>query len=349
MPERLAAALDALTEATRGWASIERIGMLMEQLQTIFEKTLDIEHGLIVYERQGFLPGMEAGPPRVEWAWGVSAAARAHVDAWLTENGDHMPKPAASQRGRWLAPEDAEDPLLAAPADGFSPLAVGGWPLTYKGQEIGLFVLWRTAAHEDDAPLISFFLAQLAVIFELLVERRIAEETSRRDILTGLWNRQGLLDHVDAMLASTKRHREHLVLAVIDVNNLKSVNDRGGHLAGDAVLRQIAAALAGLVREGDVVGRWGGDEFVLLMQTRRPSVNAIARRLMVLAHSDVPPFSVCVGCSVWGRDGDDWNTCFQVADRRCYALKKWRGRPPEPRSAGIPGTVPMPDGMSPSN
>lgn len=85
------------------------------------------------------------------------------------------------------------------------------------------------------------------------------------DPLTGLANRRLILKHLDSLIATSARHKDHGAVLLIDVDEFKPVNDSRGHAAGDAVLIRIADRLRSAVRAGDTVGRLGGDEFVVLL------------------------------------------------------------------------------------
>ena len=93
-----------------------------------------------------------------------------------------------------------------------------------------------------------------------------AQAAAVHDDLTGLLNRRGLMLLGPALVASGRRAGNAVYASFVDVDGLKGVNDRGGHAAGDAVLTAVADALASVVRAGDVVARFGGDEFCVLGQ-----------------------------------------------------------------------------------
>lgn len=95
--------------------------------------------------------------------------------------------------------------------------------------------------------------------------RSRTEQVSRTDALTGLLNRRGLSEAADGWLANTKWQERKPVVLFADLDNFKTVNDRNGHAEGDRVLAQVAATLQHCVRSTDLVARYGGDEFVLLL------------------------------------------------------------------------------------
>ena len=101
---------------------------------------------------------------------------------------------------------------------------------------------------------------------EKLVEAREAlREQATRDGLTGLWNRTAIFDILQNELARSGRSGQPLIVLMADLDGFKPVNDRFGHMAGDAVLRQVAARMRTSVRRYDAVGRYGGEEFLMVL------------------------------------------------------------------------------------
>src|SRR5207245_10539266 len=94
---------------------------------------------------------------------------------------------------------------------------------------------------------------------------RIVERQALFDGLTGIANRRPLEDAFSHELARADRLGAPLALVLADLDDFKAVNDRHGHAVGDDVLREFASVLRATVREADVAGRWGGEEFVLLL------------------------------------------------------------------------------------
>jgi diguanylate cyclase (GGDEF)-like protein len=100
----------------------------------------------------------------------------------------------------------------------------------------------------------------------LTVRLAEAERLADSDVLTPLLNRRAFMRELQRAISICRRYKSRAAVVFIDLNGFKSVNDRHGHAAGDAVLVAVAERLLGAVREGDVVGRLGGDEFAVLLQ-----------------------------------------------------------------------------------
>jgi len=152
------------------------------------------------------------------------------------------------------------------------------------------------------------------------------EELSRRDPLTKLFNRRFLMERLETELARVRRGNDLAVL-MIDLDRFKRVNDERGHHAGDQVLSDIAAALAEATREVDVPGRYGGDEFVVLLPDTGPrAALRVAERLVASVRAvgerfDADtPVTASVGLS-FARHDDDARGLVQRADEHAYRAK----------------------------
>jgi two-component system cell cycle response regulator len=99
----------------------------------------------------------------------------------------------------------------------------------------------------------------------LLAARDDLQFRADHDALTELWNRGAILDRLDQELARAKREASSIGVLLLDLDHFKSINDRHGHLAGDQVLREVAQRMTASVRSYDVVGRYGGEEFIVLL------------------------------------------------------------------------------------
>jgi diguanylate cyclase (GGDEF)-like protein len=165
------------------------------------------------------------------------------------------------------------------------------------------------------------------------------ERISRSDPLTGLPNRRDIDEQLASMVASSRRHGDTLAVAMIDIDHFKGINDSHGHAAGDAVLREVAARLRDAARHEDVVGRWGGEEFVALLPRcdvgRVHEVCDRIRRAVAATPIDLPEggslqVTVSIGCTE-GVDDD----VVDRADSALYMAKE-AGRD---RTVALPGLI----------
>ena len=180
------------------------------------------------------------------------------------------------------------------------------------------------------------------------VEHRKRTETELREIaaqdpLTGVYNRQSFERRAEEILEQATRSGEPLGLALLDMDEFKSLNDTHGHLTGDAVLRALTERIGSLMRPSDVLGRYGGDEFILLLrEATREGCRDVAERIRrsieteTLAPRPNVPTSVSIG--VVHRAADDPSNLLALleqADKALYRAKKagknrvrlWTGSP----------------------
>jgi diguanylate cyclase (GGDEF)-like protein len=152
------------------------------------------------------------------------------------------------------------------------------------------------------------------------------DHIARSDPLTGLANRRHLDEQLAVHAASAQRHHHDLSVAVVDIDNFKHVNDTFGHNAGDAVLREVARRIADSARIEDVVGRWGGEEFIVILPhcdvAGAADVSERIRRAVSASpvHADLGvaiPVTVSVGCT-----GGTDDQLIERADAALYAAKK---------------------------
>jgi diguanylate cyclase (GGDEF)-like protein len=153
------------------------------------------------------------------------------------------------------------------------------------------------------------------------VERVTGElaDSARRDPLTGLLNHRAFHAQLAAEAARARRYRGRVTLILFDLDRFKETNDREGHQEGDRLLRAFAAALTATLRETDVAGRVGGDEFAALLLAAGPGdVDAFVPRL----RDDLPDgLSVSAGAAYLPDDCSAAEQLLATADRRLYSDK----------------------------
>ena len=170
----------------------------------------------------------------------------------------------------------------------------------------------------------------LQVQDEYLSRQAALREQAAHDPLTGLWNRGGVFDLLEREIARARRTNTPLALLLADLDHFKSVNDKHGHLTGDAVLRETAARIQSAVRRYDSAGRYGGEEFlVVLPNCDVPQGVGLAERLRERVSASpvrAGRIEVCVtlsvGVAVSPPDNPlDAYTLLDAADRALYRAK----------------------------
>jgi diguanylate cyclase (GGDEF)-like protein len=227
---------------------------------------------------------------------------------------------------------------------------IRGWmgiPLLLHDELIGMLALdsHRVGTFTPDhARLASAFADQVAIALE---NTRLFEETQRlavTDSLTDLHNRRHFMNLASAAFQHARRYREALSMIMFDIDHFKIVNDTCGHACGDRVLQAVAQECRSQLRETDVIGRYGGEEFIILLprtparhtpttsKTAPPPAEAVAHRLRqavsdTIIHGENAHLSVTISLGVAEMDETcfDVETLIQHADYALYEAKE-RGR-----------------------
>lgn len=162
-----------------------------------------------------------------------------------------------------------------------------------------------------------------------VTDRKKTEEQAlyqaRHDGLTGLANYREFMDRLEREVRRAERSRRSFALLLLDLDELKRINDLQGHLAGNRALRRLAAVMNEHCRSTDLAARYGGDEFaVILIDSGRGMAENVAQRIERRLHSepDSPQLSVTIGIGVYPDDGRTAAEMIEAADQRLYRRKK---------------------------
>jgi len=167
------------------------------------------------------------------------------------------------------------------------------------------------------------------------------------DALTGLLNRRAFDAHASAEIAHAARYDRPLSCAMVDVDHFKDINDRYGHTIGDAVIREAAERLRQTCRETDTIGRYGGDEYVVVLRETSADAAAVTAERVRRAFCDAP-FAVrgvelhvtaSIGIATWEPSISGPEDLYAAADRALYQAKE-RGRNRAETSSLASGRLP---------
>lgn len=212
-----------------------------------------------------------------------------------------------------------------------------GVPLSTPKGVIGALVVQSYSGEvrytERDKALLQFVSTQVASAIERKQTETRLQYIARHDQLTDLPNRELFHDRLDVALAKARRDCDRLALLYIDLDRFKQVNDTFGHAVGDLLLHDVAACIRGCVRESDTVGRVGGDEFVVLLNTIKLHAHASAIAEKIRAALDQPfevaglslRISASIGIAFHPEHGDENRQLVRQADSAMYVAKRRGG------------------------
>jgi diguanylate cyclase (GGDEF)-like protein/PAS domain S-box-containing protein len=257
----------------------------------------------------------------------------------LYTNSDPRPGPDSLRGGMPMIFADADEleagyPEIAAAMRqaGFEGLA--SFPLMRDGSPFGVVAALFEQRRVLEPTAIELVQAICRQASQAFARIRLQEELAHLalyDQLTGLANRSLLREHIDSALAASARTTQPVAMMFLDLDGFKPVNDRLGHTTGDDVLREVAARLRSVVRDSDVIGRFGGDEFIVLCpETDDAQAILIAERLReaVARPMEWLPAGFAVSASVgvvihnatgYPRTTDE---LLEIADAEMYRAKK---------------------------
>jgi len=223
------------------------------------------------------------------------------------------------------------EPLLACQVCAELPDRQTCEPLLVGGQVIGSVLVNHSGQAEEVGPRIRESVTQAAPVLANLRNLAIAEIRAATDALTGLPNNRAVQDTLRRMVAQASRSVAPLSAALLDLDHFKRINDTHGHSRGDEVLAAVAATLRSSLRESDFVGRYGGEEFLILLpDTGKQQAQVVAEKVraaveaIALSNLDLR-VTASFGVASLPDDSGDADSLLRAADRALYSAKG-RGR-----------------------
>lgn len=184
------------------------------------------------------------------------------------------------------------------------------------------------AFDELNVALLYHAASNLSTLFTAINKMR---QMATRDPLTGLYNRRQMEDELDRMWRLSNRHNQSMAVLILDMDQLKQINDQWGHQAGDQVIREFAAILKSQTRITDILARYGGDEFIILIsQVRESEVAILAERILeslrkarLVKEKGGMVITASIGIAVYqpGRKVENHRELLACADQALYRAK----------------------------
>jgi diguanylate cyclase (GGDEF)-like protein len=223
-----------------------------------------------------------------------------------------------------LAEEGAYRSFVVAPLESYSE-TIGA---------LSVFSEHERRFGDYEMTLLRTFAIQASIALDNRRLMREKDQMAVRDGLTGVYNRSYLELTLERTRKELSRHGGSVSVLFFDLDGMKAVNDTHGHQAGDRLLREMATLLVRCCRETDVVARYGGDEFVVLMpRTDEQGAGKVAEKVQdaIARHNEeaAPAVQLSASMGLHAVSSDDIDDLLRVADRRMYEMKEARqGRPP---------------------
>lgn len=265
------------------------------------------------------------------------------ISGLVAQTGQAMLVPDASAESRFLEQE-------CFPQQHGSFICV---PLRIKGREvIGVLNAQKPEPHGfslGDMDLFQAVANQVAAALENAQLYQRTKELSARDDLTGLFNRRHFFDNLEKEIQRARRYRRVFSLLMLDLDDFKGYNDTHGHLRGDDALKEVARLLLANSRRADVVGRFGGEEFVVLLpEVNKQGAAVVAEKMRAAVEQysffgrETQPggrLTVTLGLVTYPVDSEDGLELVDLADRALYAGKQQGGN--RVSASPAPGGAPL--------
>ena len=301
-----------ISELTELYELTKKISMHLE-FQDVFTTLCDILNTHFTFER-GFLLLMEEEKnpnllPRVEQIYALKGPpSQEAVIPYLSEMIEEATRKKETFEGRGL-------PFTA-------------FPLRVRDALTAILVCEKLKS--EDLEKFTILSRQLALALQKVRLYETLQELAITDGLTHLYSRRYFLERFHEELERSKRHTLHLSFLMADIDHFKQKNDQYGHLVGDVILKEVAMLLKANVREIDLVGRYGGEEFsIALPDTAMTEALVVAERIRsaveqhtFTAYDEVAHVTLSLGVGAYPEDGENPVDLIEAADGALYRAKQ---------------------------
>ncbi|KGP63837.1 hypothetical protein EP47_12480 [Legionella norrlandica] len=201
-------------------------------------------------------------------------------------------------------------------------------PLMAQNEIFGLLFIYRGS--ERFNTLIPVIAETISLAIANIKLKELLHTQSIRDPLTGLLNRRFLDEYIIKQIGQSKRTKASITLIMVDVDNFKNVNDTFGHETGDYVLSCLGNLFLSLVREGDLICRYGGEEFLFVLpncdlesaKIAAESIRNEVHKMRIVIEGAVSNITISLGVSIYPSDGSSLKELIDAADQALYVAKK---------------------------
>lgn len=206
-------------------------------------------------------------------------------------------------------------------------------PLRDKESAIGCITIYRKNGSpfmENELLLLSIFGAQAVEAVEKTNQLESLQRQAIYDYLTDMYNKKYLLQRIESEIKRADRHNHAVSIIFIDIDNFKKFNDEHGHLLGDKLLKDFSTLIQDELRKNDIVGRFGGEEFIIVAsETDKKGAVSLARKLLELmkkasflgSEGLLKGITFSAGISSYPEDGNTSTEIIQKADEAMYIAK----------------------------
>jgi diguanylate cyclase (GGDEF)-like protein len=243
------------------------------------------------------------------------------IAGWIAENGRSLIVEDVSRDERFHSEMDEQT--------SFTTKSIIGVPLVSRGKVFGVIELINKLDGSSFTPLELALLQTIADFAAIAIEKSYYLRSLRRiasiDSLTGLYNRRVFSRFLEKEVARIKRSGGVFSLMMIDIDKFKGINDLYGHETGDAVLKEVSAMLSGLTRASDLVCRFGGDEFIILLpESNVKEAEILKERIFasLAQRNSSASFALGLSFGIQGIDRDSCDKAVDLVDRKMYRDKQ---------------------------